>query len=114
MSSPAFIITVDTEGDNLWSRPHEITTRNADYLPRFQALCERHRLRPTYLVNYEMATSETFVQFGRDVIARGKAETGMHLHAWNSPPLVPLTDDDFHYQPYLVEYPDHVMKEKID
>ena len=114
MSSPAFIITVDTEGDNLWSRPHEITTRNADYLPRFQALCERHRLRPTYLVNYEMATCDTFVRFGRDVLARGKGEIGMHLHAWNSPPLVPLTDDDFHYQPYLVEYPDHVMKEKID
>jgi len=37
----------------------------------------------------------------------------MHLHAWNSPPLVPLTSDDFHYQPYLIEYPDPVMKEKI-
>jgi hypothetical protein len=37
----------------------------------------------------------------------------MHLHAWNSPPLVPLTDDDFRYQPYLIEYPDAVMWEKL-
>jgi hypothetical protein len=37
----------------------------------------------------------------------------MHLHAWNSPPLIPLTSDDFHYQPFLIEYPDAVMKEKI-
>jgi len=25
----------------------------------------------------------------------------MHLHAWNSPPLMPLTDDDFRHQPFL-------------
>jgi hypothetical protein len=37
----------------------------------------------------------------------------MHLHAWNSPPLVPLTSDDFGFQPYLIEYPDEVMREKI-
>jgi hypothetical protein len=45
----AFLITVDTEGDNLWSRPRDITVRNAEVLPRFQELCERHGLRPTYL-----------------------------------------------------------------
>src|SRR5215470_17652452 len=37
----------------------------------------------------------------------------MHLHAWNSPPLEPLTDDDFHHHPYLIEFPDRVMREKI-
>jgi len=30
--------------------PREITTRNAECLPRFQALCERYRLKPVYLV----------------------------------------------------------------
>src|SRR6266478_50265 len=95
----AFIITIDTEGDNMWSRPHEITTRNADYLPRFQSLCERYDFRPVYLVDYEMAISPTFVEFGRDVLVRDAGEIGMHLHAWNSPPLVPLTVDDFRFQP---------------
>jgi hypothetical protein len=113
MPETPFIITIDTEGDDLWSRPREITTRNAECLPRFQALCERYRLKPVYLVNYEMAISPRFVEFGRDVIARGTAEIGMHLHAWNSPPLTPLTDDDFRYQTSLIEYPDHVMREKI-
>jgi peptidoglycan/xylan/chitin deacetylase (PgdA/CDA1 family) len=114
MPETPFIITIDTEGDNLWARPREITTRNADYLPRFQSLCERFGFKPVYLTNYEMAMSDAFVEFGRDVLARGAGEIGMHLHAWNSPPLVPLTRDDFHYQPYLIEYPDAVMKEKID
>ncbi len=37
----------------------------------------------------------------------------MHLHAWNSPPIDPLTRDDLAYQPYLIEYPDDVMRAKI-
>jgi hypothetical protein len=108
-----FIITVDTEGDNLWDKPREITTRNASYLPRFQSLCERFRFKPVYLVNYEMGMSDAMVEFGRDVAARDAGEIGMHLHAWNSPPIEPLTGDDYHHQPFLIEYPDHVMKEKI-
>ena len=113
MSEMPFVITIDTEGDDLWSKPREITTRNAEYLPRFQALCERFHFKPVYLTNYEMAMSDVFVEFARDVLARGAGEVGMHLHAWNSPPLVPLTSDDFHYQPYLIEYPDQVIREKI-
>ncbi len=113
MSKMPFIVTIDAEGDDLWSRPREITTRNAAYLPRFQALCERFHFKPVYLTNYEMAMSSEFVEFAGDVIARGAGEIGMHLHAWNSPPLVALTGDDFHYQPYLIEYPEPVIKEKI-
>ena len=32
-----FIITIDTEGDNIWSHPETVTTENTRYLPRFQA-----------------------------------------------------------------------------
>jgi len=110
---PAFLVTIDTEGDDLWSRPREIGTRNAAFLPRFQALCEANGLKPTWLVNHEMALCPVFGRFGRAVLARGTAEIGLHLHAWNSPPLVPLTDDDFRHQPYLVEYPPALMEEKI-
>jgi hypothetical protein len=116
MSKTPFIITIDTEGDDQWTTSRgsrEITTRNAAYLPRFQSLCERFRFKPVYLSNYEMVMSDVFVEFARDVVARGAGEIGMHLHAWNSPPLVPLTDDDFFYHPYLIEYPGQVMREKI-
>ena len=109
---PAFLITIDTEGDNLWSRPRQITARNAGYLPRFQQLCERFGFKPVYLTNYEMAVSPELRQFAHAALRRGTAEIGMHLHAWNSPPLVPLTDDDYHHQPYLMEYPEGLMAEK--
>jgi hypothetical protein len=111
---PSFLITIDTEGDSEWARPQEITTRNARYVPRFQALCERYGLKPTYLTTYEMARCPDFQEFGRDAVKRGTAEIGLHLHAWSSPPLVPLTSDDLKHHPYLIEYPDAVMREKTD
>lgn len=112
-SKPPFLITIDTEGDNLWSKPSTITTRNADFLGRFQRLCESHGLKPTYLTNYEMVNTPSFVEFGRDLVRRRTGEIGMHLHAWNSPPLVPLTENDFKHHPYLIEFPENVMRDKI-
>lgn len=110
---PAFLITIDTEGDNIWSRGADVATRNTAYLPRFQQLCERFGFKPTWLTNYEMAMDTAFVEFGCEVIKRQSGEIGMHLHAWNSPPLIPLTDDDNRWHPYLIEFPAHVMREKV-
>lgn len=109
----AFLITIDTEGDDLWSAPRTITVRNAAFLERFQRLCERHGLKPTYLTDYEMAVAPEFQEFARGALSRNMAEIGMHLHAWNSPPVRPLTDDDYRYQPYLIEYPEDVIREKV-
>lgn len=109
----AFLITIDTEGDNLWQKHDSITTENARFLPRFQALCEKYGFKPVYLTNYEMAVDPFYIEFAQDVIARDAGEVGMHLHAWNSPPETPLTDDDWRYKPYLIEYPYNVMREKV-
>jgi hypothetical protein len=111
--NPAFLITIDAEGDNLWSRPQNITTENARFLDRFQKLCERFELKPTWLTNYEMATSHIYRKFAKDVVRRGTAEIGMHLHAWNSPPLFDLTGDDNRHHPYLTEYPSEVIRDKV-
>lgn len=112
-TGPAFLITIDTEGDNLWGRPRTIETRNTAFLARFQNLCDDFGFKPTWLTNHEMAMDPAFVRFGREAARRDVAEIGMHLHAWNSPPLVPLTDDDFHHQPFLIEYPADVVEAKI-
>ena len=93
-----FIITIDTEGDDLWTKKitrqglKEITTTNAENLERFQLLCEKYKFIPTYLVNYEMSQSEPFQQLGRSASMSNKAEIGMHMHAWNSPPIEHLPD----------------------
>jgi hypothetical protein len=113
MSRPAFLITIDTEGDDLWSKPATPLTRNAEFLPRFQELCERHGMKPTYLTNHEMARAPAFVELARDALRRGSAEVGLHVHAWDSPPMVPLTDQDHRHHPYLIEFPADVMRAKI-
>ena len=111
---PSFIVTIDTEGDNLWARPRRITTRNALFLGRFQALCESYGLRPTYLTTWEMAESPLFQEFANDALERNAGEVGMHLHAWSTPPETPLTEDDHRYLPYVTEYPRADMAAKIE
>lgn len=109
-----FIITVDTEGDNLWRYKdgEPIGTRNAEYLPRFQALCERYGFKPVYLTNYEMAMSDVFVREAKEWLSKGTCEIGVHLHAWNNPPIYELKGT-YCNSPYLIEYPEDVMREKF-
>lgn len=111
---PFFLITIDCEADNLWARSPRATTENALHLPRFQELCERHGLIPTYLTDYDMAGDPRFLTFATAATGRGTAEIGMHLHAWNTPPLNPLTDDDARHHPFAIEYPPDTIRTKVD
>lgn len=112
-----FLISIDTEGDDLWSWKlgDKITTENAKYLPRFQEMCDRFGFKPTYLTNYEMAMDSNFVNMAKEKLEQGKCEVGMHLHAWNTPPEYNLSirTDIEPAAPYLIEYPKDVMEEKI-
>lgn len=112
MEKPAFLITIDTEGDNQWEK-NTITTENAKFLSRFQQLCEKFGFKPTWLTNYEMACDPAYIEFAADVIKRNTGEIGMHLHAWHSPPEYALTANDIQYKPYLIEYPESVIRNKI-
>ena len=112
--APSFLIGIDTEGDNIWSRPSAITTENSRFLPRFQELCERHGMRPTWLTNYEMTQCPVYREFASDFLRRNTGELGMHLHSWNSPPIVPLTANDMYYRPYLIEFPAEVIEAKVE
>jgi hypothetical protein len=111
---PYFLITIDTEGDNLWANPKEVSTKNASFLFRFQELCEKYSMKPTYLTNYEMANDDVFKKLGLDIIQRNAGEIGMHLHAWDMPPhSYQLTENDMLYHPYLIEYPYEIMQQKV-
>lgn len=108
------IITIDTEGDNAWDRKgYENSTKNARFLPRFQELCDSFGYKPTYLTSYEMAKDEFFIEFAADTLKRGACEVGLHPHPWNSPPEYKLTCDDMALHPYLIEYPENIIREKI-
>ena len=110
-----FIITIDTEGDNLWGykKGDQITTRNSKYIPRFQELCEKYNFKPIYLTNYEMLCDEEFVEYVRAKERENLCEVGLHLHAWNNPPVVDIKGP-YSGNPYLIEYSDDDMRAKFD
>lgn len=108
----AFVITIDTESDNQWNSQHQQSTRNARFIPRFQELCEKYRLKPVYLVDYSMAQDAFLVEYLRDCLERDTCEVGMHLHAWDTPPRHKY-DSCSYARPYLIEYPIPVMKDKV-
>jgi hypothetical protein len=108
---PVFIITIDTEGDNIWSHPEKLTTENSVYLPRFQNLCNDFGFKVTYLVNHEMALDSRFQKFGRAVVKSGAGEIGLHVHPWDSPPLDANATKGDHI--YLYELSDELMFAKI-
>lgn len=114
MRNKYFIITVDTEGDNLWDykKGDKITTINTKYLPRFQNLCDKFGLKPVYLTNYEMANDDEFVNNAKVWLESDRCEIGLHLHAWNTPPIYELSGP-YDYNPYLIEFPEDVMYEKF-
>ncbi len=109
-----FLITIDTEGDNLWEYKigDPVETKNARALPRFQKLCDKFGFKPVYLTNYEMAQDPFYVEFAKAAQDEGRCEVGMHLHAWNNPPYFELPAAEKGL-PYLIEYPESVMREKI-
>lgn len=108
----AFIITIDTESDNQWDINKSQTTLNAKYIPRFQSLCEKYRFKPVYLVDYSMAQDPFLVEYLVDCLKRDACEVGMHLHAWDTPPVHDY-DNLSEKRSYLIEYPEAIMKEKI-
>jgi hypothetical protein len=82
-----FIISIDTEGDNQWEFGSDLTVENIKYVPRFQELCEKFEIKPTYLVTSEVCDD----QFAREIFSgywqKGTAEIGAHLHLWTTPPF---------------------------
>ncbi len=107
-----FLISIDTEGDNQWNTQKGITTENAKFLPRFQELCEKYDFKPVWLCNYEMVEDSFFVDYMKAKQDEGKCEIGMHLHAWYTPPEYNLNKIN-DQRDYLIEYPEEIMRKKI-
>lgn len=110
----SFIITVDTEGDNLWTyhKGDTVETNNVKFIPRFQNLCNTYGFKPVWLTNYEMISSDEYVSTMKPYVDGGLCEIGIHVHAWNTPPFYDLKGS-YGGNPYLIEYPDDIMREKF-
>jgi len=110
-----FIITIDTEGDNQWDHGRTLTVENIRYVPRFQELCEKYLIKPTYLVTSEVCEDSYAKNIFTEYISTGKAEIGAHLHSWTTPPF--LNSDGFRENDsnhaFATELPRHLVAAKI-
>ena len=90
LGAPAMLfVVVDTEEEFDWSGPfaRENTSVTAiRQLPVLQALLDRYRVRPTYVIDYPVATSPISAPVIRDLYESGRCTVGSHLHPWVNPP----------------------------
>ncbi len=84
-----FILTVDTEEEFDWAKPLNRSDHSVYSIPRlakFQQFCEGLGVVPIYLVDYPVAISRMAGEILREPLAAGRAEIGVQLHPWVSPP----------------------------
>jgi hypothetical protein len=86
-----FMVTVDTEEEFDWSAPLDRERHSLVSIPAlrtFQEFCESFEIVPVYLVDYPIAQSAAAVEALGEAVAAGRAEIGVQLHPWVSPPFL--------------------------
>lgn len=86
---PALIFTIDTEEAFDWSefRHDDHRVSPPQDLDPLQALCEAFGVRPLYFVTYPLLTDAASAGYFRRLAEDGRADLGLHLHQWNTPPV---------------------------
>ena len=103
------IVTVDTEADDQWNRAKGVTIDNVFGLDRFQNLCERYSMPPTYLLAYEVADDARAAEQFKAWKSKG-VEIGSHLHPWTTPPFSAADETS---QSFPSELSDEEFKSKL-
>lgn len=84
-----FLVTVDTEEEFDWTKPLERSGHGLAHIPRlakFQSFCEGFDIAPVYLVDFPIVNDPRAVEAIGEAVAAGRAEIGVQLHPWVSPP----------------------------
>lgn len=83
-------VVVDTEEEFDWSAPfaRENTSVTAiSDVGRLQKVLTPYRLKPTYVVDYPVASTSSSSTTLADIAHRGDCRIGAHLHPWVTPPF---------------------------
>ena len=87
---PILIVTVDTEAEFDWTGPFlrtHVSVRNLSQQALAQSIFDRLNVRPTYIVDYAVATQPEGYQPIREIHQSGRCEIGSHLQSWETPPF---------------------------
>ncbi|MFK4873960.1 polysaccharide deacetylase family protein [Novosphingobium sp. ZW T3_23] len=108
-----FIVTVDTEEEFDWNAPldrHRHGTLSVPALQTFQQFCEEFGVVPIYLIDYPVANSPLAPQAIGDAVSAGRAEVGVQLHPWVSPPFDEVVSE---FNSYAGNLPYELEREKF-
>ena len=86
---PLLQVVVDTEEEFDWDRPFDrgnVSVTAIGAQPIAQALFAQYRLRPTYVVDYPVATTPSSIAVLKGFLDAGQCQVGAHLHPWVNPP----------------------------
>jgi hypothetical protein len=86
---PALIVVIDTEEEFDWGGGFDRSKTSVHAMrgiPRLQRLFDECGVRPTYVVDYPIATQEEGFAALKEFQETGRAVIGTHLHPWVNPP----------------------------
>lgn len=86
---PLLAVVVDVEEEFDWAAPFDPANTSVTalrHIHRAQRLFDRHGLRPTYAVDYPVATQAEGYEPLREILADGRCHIGAQLHPWVTPP----------------------------
>jgi hypothetical protein len=89
-AAPILFVVLDTEEEFDWNAPLSRERTGVDHLlriHRLQDLFDRFGIRPTYVVDYPVATQPNGYRPLREIADSGRCTIGAHLHPWVTPPF---------------------------
>ncbi|HLI21739.1 MAG TPA: polysaccharide deacetylase family protein [Stellaceae bacterium] len=87
---PLLQVIIDAEEEFDWAGPFDrrnVAVENLAHQEKAQRIFERYGIRPTYVVDYAVASQEQGFAPLRAILARDAADIGAHLQPWINPPF---------------------------
>jgi hypothetical protein len=88
--APILVVVIDTEEEREWGiySRNDVSVSAIRHVDRAQAIFDEFHVRPTYVVDYPVASQAVAYGPLRDILASGRAAVGAHLHPWVNPPYL--------------------------
>jgi hypothetical protein len=90
IDQPLLLVVVDTEEEFDWGRPvsrDQVSTRAIASQYRAQEILQRYGIKPTYVIDYPVASQESGYGPLKELYDDGLCQIGAHLHPWVCPPF---------------------------
>ena len=88
-TQPVLLVVVDTEEEFDWSAPFSRANTSVSamkHVGRAHTVFSRYGIKPTYVMDYPVASQSDGVRPLQELFQSGKCAIGAHLHPWVNPP----------------------------